>query len=164
MSFSTVLSNLTTGQVGKLATPIEPFNSARSYTLTSAQSDLKPGYGVVLDGDTVDLPSDANGIFAGVVFNDGSLVIESAAFSGQAGGNPNVPVLFHNGAVFVATSQATTPTDPVYLQFTAGSGAVGTFRKDADTSGSARAVLLTGCRWDVSMDSGIGCLVVNLPK
>lgn len=163
MSFSTVLSTLTIGQVGKLASPCEPSFDVRSYTLTSSQSDIKPGYGVVLGGDTVDLPSDANGIFAGIAFNDGSLAFESAAFSGQAGGNPNVPVRQHGGSVFVATSQATTPTDPVYLQFTTGSGAVGTFRKDADTSGSARAVLLTGCRWETSMDSGIGCLIVNLP-
>ena len=164
MAFSNVLSNLTIGQVGQLATPIKPFNSSRSYTLTAAQADIKPGYGVVLDGDTVSLPSTGGGIFAGVAFQDGSLAIESAAFSGQAGGNPDLPVAFHGVAVFVATSEATTPEDPVYLQFTTGAGAVGTFRTDADTSGSARAVLVTGCRWDVSMDSGIGCLVLNLPK
>lgn len=160
MSFTTVTSSLTQGQAGQLAAPIEPYGQVQSYPIAAAV--IPPGYGVVLDGDTVKLPSSGSDIFAGVAYIDGSLPIEAAGY-GTTSGVINAPVAYHGVRVWVVTSQAVTSTDPVYLQFTAGSGAVGTFRKDADTSGSARAVLLSNCSWDHSSASGKAVLRVNLP-
>lgn len=157
--FTTVTASLTEGQIGQLAAPIEPYGEVQSYALAS---DVAPGYGVVLSGDTVVLPSDASGIFAGVVYNDGTLPIESAAF-GPTSGYVNAPTARHGVRVWVATSAAVATTDPVYLQFATGTGAVGTFRNDADTSGSARAVLVHGCQWDHSAASGKAVLRINLP-
>ena len=51
MSFSTVTTDLTIGQIGQLGAPIEPYNTVRSYVIADAA--IAPGYGVVLDGDTV---------------------------------------------------------------------------------------------------------------
>jgi len=159
MSFTTVTADLTVGQIGQLAAPIEPFNSVQSYVL---DTDIQPGYGVVLSADTIVLPSDDTGIFAGVVYTDGTLPIESTAF-GPTSGVVNAPCAKHGVRVWVKTSAAVATTDPVYLQFTTGTGAVGTFRNDADTSGSARAVLVHGCQWDHSASSGRAVLRLNLP-
>jgi hypothetical protein len=98
-----------------------------------------------------------------VLYIDTQLPIEAVAY-GTTSGVVNAPCAQHGVYVWVATSEATTPEDPVYLQFTTGTGAVGTFRTDADTSGSARAVLVTGCRWAVtSPATSRGLLFLNLP-
>ena len=160
MSFSTVTADLTVDQIGQLAAPIEPYNDVQSYVITTAS--VPPGYGVVLAGDTVALPTDGSGTFAGVAYIDTQLPIGDAGY-GTTSGVVNAPVARHGVRVWVATSSAVTTTDPVYLQFTAGTGAVGTFRNDADTSGSARAVLVHGCQWDHSASSGRAVLRLNLP-
>jgi hypothetical protein len=161
MAFTSVTSDLTVGQVGQLGAPIEPFGQVQSYEIAAAA--IPPGYGVVLDGDTVALPSAGSGeIFAGVLYTDGSLPIESAAY-GTTSGVVNAPCAVHGVRVWVATSEAVTAEDPVYLQFTTGTGAVGTFRTDDDTSGSARAVIVHGCAWDHSAASGKALLRLNLP-
>jgi hypothetical protein len=158
--FTTVTADLTVGQIGQLAAPIEPYGEVQSYAIAAAA--IAPGYGVVLSGDTVAYPTDGSGTFAGVAYIDGSLPIESAGY-GTTSGVINAPVARHGVRVWVATSSAVTTTDPVYLQFTTGTGAVGTFRNDADTSGSARAVLVHGCQWDHSATSGRAVLRLNLP-
>lgn len=58
-----------------------------------------------------------------------------------------------DGRVYMYAEQTVTPTDPVFVRFTANgaTGLVGQVRKDADT---ARAVQFTGARYVSSADAG----------
>lgn len=160
--YTSVQESLLPGVAGQAAGPFEPANSIRSYVIASGGDTIAPGYGVVLTGDSVALPSGGSDKFAGVAFADGSLPIEDAGY-GPADENlrPEIPVAGHAIRVWVVTTQATTPESPVYLQHTSHSGNLpGTFRADSDSS---NALLVTGCRWDLSLDAGLGCLLLNLP-
>lgn len=159
--FTSVSENLAPGVAGQAAAPFEPSVSVRSYTIPSDGDTLLPGYGVVLAGDSVALPTDGTGTFAGVVYNDGSLPIDFAGFGPAPDSRPEVPVGQHAIRMWVVTTEATTPESPVYLQHTLHSGnAVGTFRASSDSS---NAFQVHGCRWDLSLDAGLGCLLLNLP-
>jgi hypothetical protein len=162
-AFTSVTSTLTVGQIGQLGYGNGSDLLVRSYLLIDA-TDVKPGYGVVVDttgANSAKLPAGAGGTFAGVVFNDGNLPIESSAYS--ASGVPNMPTL-RRGQVWVPITQDVDQTSPVYLQNTA-NGLVkvpGTFRADAD---AGNAQLLTGAQFASAYTaaSGKALLTVNLP-
>ena len=157
MAFDTVTTDLTIGQIGQLGAPIEPFGSAQSYPI--AADSIPPGYGVVVAGDTVELPSDGADTFAGAAFIDGSLPIEAAGY-GTDSGVINAPVA-KVARVWVATTQAVNASDGVFLQFDgSGAGPAGTFRADAD---GGKAFACPGCAWDHSASSGKALLRINLP-
>ncbi len=161
-AFSSVTSLLTVGQIGQLAYGNEADLLVRSYTLIDA-TDVPPGYGVVVDtagANSAKLPNGA-GTFAGVVFNDGNLPIESAAYS--ASGVPFLPTL-RRGQVWVPITENVDQTSPVYFQHTT-NGLVklaGTFRASAD---GGNAQLLTNAQFASSYTaaSGKALLTINLP-
>ena len=161
-AFSSVTSTLTVGQIGQLGYGNSADLLVRSYILINA-TDVAPGYGVVVDtagANSAKLPNGA-GTFAGVVFNDGNLPIESASYS--ATGVPNMPTL-RRGQVWVPITQDVDQTSAVYLQHTA-NGLVkvpGTFRADAD---GGNAQLLAGAQFASAYTaaSGKALLTVNLP-
>jgi hypothetical protein len=80
--------------------------------------------------------------------------------------NSAVPLL-RRGQVWVMAEQAVTPSDPVFVRYTANGTingvvtAAGQFRKDADTS---RALQIPNARWVTSAAAGgLAVLEVNLP-
>lgn len=155
--FTSVTSALTVGQIGQLA---HEHIHARSYVLQDATA-VPPGRAVVYDAanDSAMLPSGAGQKFLGIVFDDKSLAIESAAY--DAAGLPNMPVA-ESGVVWVLTSEAVTPGDAVYFQHDGtGAGAAGSFR--TDNNGGKATEIAYGCKWFGSYASGKAALQVNLP-
>jgi hypothetical protein len=163
-AFSSVTSTLTVGQIGQLGYGNSADLLVRSYILIDA-TDVKPGYGVVVDtagANSAKLPNGA-GTFAGVVFNDGNLPIESSAYSSAAGGVPNMPTL-RRGQVWVPISEDVDQTSAVYLQHTT-NGLVklaGTFRATAD---GVNTQLLANAQFASAYTaaSGKALLTINLP-
>lgn len=161
-SFTSVQSTLTVGLIGQLGYGNDADLLVRSYQLVDL-TNVKPGYGVVYDstGDnTAKLPNGA-GTFVGVVFNDGTLPIESLAFS--ASGVPNLPTL-RRGQVWVPISEDVDPSMTVYLQHTT-NGVVkvaGTFRGSAD-GGNTQSVANAQFAGKYTLASGKALLQINLP-
>lgn len=161
-AFTSVTSTLTVGQIGQLGYGNDADLLVRSYILIDA-TDVAPGYGVVVDtagANSAKLPNGA-GTFAGVVFNDGNLPIESAAYS--ASGVPNMPTL-RRGQVWVPITQNVDQTSAVYFQHTT-NGLVklaGTFRADAD-GGNAQLLANAQFASAYTAASGKALLTINLP-
>lgn len=155
--FTSVSATLTAGTIGQLGYGQSADLLARSYILKDA-TDVKPGYGVGYDAGN-DSAKLYGGNFLGVAFDDGSLAIESTAFS--ASGWPNMPVL-RRGMVWVPISQDVDPSSSVYCQNTAGTGAKGTFRANDD---GGKADLVAGAKFCgvFTAVGGKALLEVNLP-
>lgn len=155
--FTTVTASLTAGTIGQLA---EALRRARSYVLQDATA-LPPGRAVVYDAanDSVMLPSAGGQQFMGIAFDDGTLAVETVAFT--AANDPNVPAL-EDGVCWVLTSEAVTPASSVFFQHDgSGSGPAGSFRTDQD--GGKATQIAYGCRFAGSYSSGKAALIVNLP-
>jgi hypothetical protein len=160
-AFTSVSSTLTVGLIGQLGYGNDADLLVRSYTLIDA-TDVAPGRGVVVDTagpNSAKLPA-GSGTFAGVVFNDGNLPIESAEYS--ATGVPFLPTL-RRGQVWVPITQNVDQTSPVYLQHTLNAGREpGTFRADAD-GGNAQLLANAQFASSYTAASGKALLTVNLP-
>ena len=157
--FTSVSSLLSAGTIGQLGYGHDADLLARSYILKDA-TDVKPGYGVGYDSlnDSAKL---YDGNFLGVAFDDGSLAIESTAFSST--GWPNMPVL-RRGMVWVPISSDVDPSSTVYVQKTAGAGAKtkGSFRADND-GGNADSVSGAKFCGVFTAVGGKALLEINLP-
>lgn len=161
-AFTSVTSTLTVGQIGQLGYGNDADLLVRSYILIDA-TDVKPGYGVVVDtagANSAKLPNGA-GTFAGVVFNDGNLPIESVAYS--ASGVPFMPTL-RRGQVWVPITEDVDQTSAVYFQHTT-NGLVklaGTFRASAD-GGNTQQLANAQFAAAYTAASGKALLTINLP-
>ena len=156
--FTSVSSLLSAGTIGQLGYGHDADLLARSYILKDA-TDVKPGYGVGYDAGN-DSAKLYGGNFLGVAFDDGSLAIESTAYS--ATGWPNMPVL-RRGMVWVPITTDVDPSSTVYCQNTAGVGkAKGTFRADND---GCNADSVSGAKFCgvFTAASGKALLEINLP-
>ena len=160
MSFATVNASPGPQLPGQLAYRDDDnlFTTSHANTDTAA---IAPGLGVIKDGTNggVKLPTTGTGgACAGVVFDDGTLAIETAAYVAGA----TMPVL-KRGQVMVKTFEAVKFGDAVTLtDTTGGTGAFGTFGKTTD--GGKATAITTGFAWGQgSFDVGSAILEINLP-
>lgn len=128
-----------------------------------AATEIPFGMGLV-KGDALDkvkVPSSGADVFDGVATS--SMTRESIR-DGKAPhymAGDMIPTM-RKGHAVVYAEQAVSPSDPVYLRFTAnGDLLVGDFRKDAD---GGKAVLLENVKWaDTITEAGPAMLELNLP-
>lgn len=161
MAITSIPSAIGAQVPGQLAYRDDDFLRTYSGILADANA-VTPGYGLIPDttNNSVKLPTaGAGALFCGVAIDDGTLPIDVATYAqGKV-----VPYVDGTRGVMVKTSQAVTLGDPVYLCDTAGgTGAIGTFRMDAD-GGKATLVPGTGVKWQGTFASGQAILTINLP-
>lgn len=137
------------------------------------------GTGLVIDSSrtpsnnrlAVKLPGSSADVFAGIAVYDRAQQVNSGTSAGlgdltttEGTQYPaSEPIrLRRRGRIYVYSEQAISPSDPVFLRYTANGGnVVGNFRKDADTS---RALQISNAAWvSTTTGAGIAVLELNLP-
>ena len=152
-----------TDKVTGYSAAVMPFGRCASYDAAQDKVKLPAAATDVLDANTESRPA------AGIVMAQMDLEEQVANVLGVAGANvPSYPIgrpftLIRKGRVWVWSEQAVSPSDQVFVRYTAnGDEKVGNFRKDGDTS---KAALLKGARFaTITTAAGLVLLEINLPN
>lgn len=152
-----------TDKVTGYGAAVIPFGRVVAYNAAQDKVKLPAAATDILDANSESRP------VAGVVIAQLDMEEQDANVLGVAGANvPAYPIgrpfgLVRKGRIWVWSEQAVSPTDQVFVRYTAsGDNVVGNVRKDADT---ATAALLKGARFaTITTGAGLVLLEVNLPN
>lgn len=152
-----------TDKVTGYSAAVQPVGRVVVYNGAQDKVKLPAAATDILDGNTESRP------VAGVVLAQLDIEDQAANVLGVAAANvPAYPIsrpfsVLRKGRVWVHAEQAVSPTDQVFVRYTAaGDNVVGNVRKDADT---AKAALLKGARFaSITTDAGLVLLEINLPN